>query len=362
VRRALIVALHLPHLHAYGGGERYLFVLGEVARERGHETVLIAPERPDPAGLELLGVRWEGEVLPAETDDAVTRNSAGADLFVASTVDVPPRSAARRSAAMVQFPHAARDRAAWRARAALARTLRRGRLRENLASYDLFLAYSRFAAEHVRRRLGVPAEVLAPASEVPGHEPRAEREPAALAVGRFAPGDHDKRHDLLVAAAGHVQTRPFVLRLVGGATPEDGERVGALRRLAAGRPVEVLANLPRAELRAHYDGDALFWHAAGHGVDVRRHPERVEHFGLVIVEAWARGAVPLVFPAGGPAELVRDGEDGLWWREPEELAALSDELLADAPRRAQLAAAGRARAHAFTRARFAERAVALLGL
>jgi glycosyltransferase involved in cell wall biosynthesis len=358
----VVVALHLPHLHAYGGGERYLFVLGEVARERGHETVLIAPERPDPGGLELLGVRWEGEVVLAEADDTVTRSSAAVELLVASTVDVPPRSAAARSAAMVQFPHAARDRAAWRARASLARALRRGRLRENLASYDVFLAYSRFAADHVARRLGVPAQVLPPASEVPEPEPRADRTPAALAVGRFAPGDHDKRHDVLVAAAGHVHTRPFVLGLVGGATPDDAGRVEALRRLATDKPVEVLPNLPRADLRARYDGDALFWHAAGHGVDVRRHPERVEHFGLVIVEAWARGAVPLVFPAGGPAELVRDGEDGLWWREPEELAALSDELLADAPRRARLAAAGRARAHEFTRSRFAERAAALLGL
>ena len=70
-------------------------------------------------------------------------------------------------------------------------------------------------------------------------------------------------------------------------------------------------DVPRDELLELYSRASLFWHAAGHGQDDRRHPERLEHFGITTVEAMAHGAVPLVFPAGGPAEVVADGRTWL---------------------------------------------------
>ena len=44
------------------------------------------------------------------------------------------------------------------------------------------------------------------------------------------------------------------------------------------------------------------------GEDAERHPERFEHFGISVVEAMAAGAVPLVFGAAGPGEIVQDGD------------------------------------------------------
>jgi len=40
-------------------------------------------------------------------------------------------------------------------------------------------------------------------------------------------------------------------------------------------------------------------------------PSRTDSFGLVLLEAWANKKANLVYRAGGPAELVRDGIDGL---------------------------------------------------
>ena len=47
------------------------------------------------------------------------------------------------------------------------------------------------------------------------------------------------------------------------------------------------------------------------GIDVFALPSRSDSFGLVLLEAWANGKPNVVYRAGGPAELVRDGTDGL---------------------------------------------------
>jgi glycosyltransferase involved in cell wall biosynthesis len=46
-------------------------------------------------------------------------------------------------------------------------------------------------------------------------------------------------------------------------------------------------------------------------IDLFALPSRTDSFGLVLLEAWANRKANLVYRAGGPAELVRDGNDGL---------------------------------------------------
>jgi glycosyltransferase involved in cell wall biosynthesis len=47
------------------------------------------------------------------------------------------------------------------------------------------------------------------------------------------------------------------------------------------------------------------------GIDVFALPSRSDSFGLVLLEAWANGVPNVVYRAGGPADLVRHGVDGL---------------------------------------------------
>lgn len=46
-------------------------------------------------------------------------------------------------------------------------------------------------------------------------------------------------------------------------------------------------------------------------IDAFALPSRSDSFGLVLLEAWANGKPNLVYAAGGPGEIVRDGIDGL---------------------------------------------------
>lgn len=59
-------------------------------------------------------------------------------------------------------------------------------------------------------------------------------------------------------------------------------------------------------------------------IDLLCLPSRTDSFGLVLLEAWANAKPVVVYRAGGPGELVRDGIDG--WVSPCDVRALSQAL------------------------------------
>jgi glycosyltransferase involved in cell wall biosynthesis len=82
------------------------------------------------------------------------------------------------------------------------------------------------------------------------------------------------------------------------------------------------------------------------GIDVFALPSRSDSFGLVLLEAWANGLPNLAYRAGGPAELVRDGRDGLLARcgDVDDLAAGIARLVGEPNLRHALGSEGRRRA------------------
>ena len=81
------------------------------------------------------------------------------------------------------------------------------------------------------------------------------------------------------------------------------------------------------------------------GIDAFALPSRSDSFGLVLLEAWANGKPNLVYRAGGPAELVSDGIDGLQAR-CGDVAGLAEQLrwlVTDPGLRGTLGEAGRVR-------------------
>lgn len=342
------VGLYDPHLATLGGGERYFLAVLEVAlRLPDAQVTVLSPERPDPVAWRRLGIEvTDGSFEWSPADEAaVTALSPQLDLLFAMVNDVPPLSRARRSVAMVQFPH--RSHTGQRAR--ILRALSLSRAPAALASYDRFICNSEFTRHHIRERLGVDALVVPPPVELPAAAP-ASKEPLILAVGRFFSGWHSKNQHVLLEALAALEAPGWRLVLAGGG--DDPGYVEEVRRRADGLPAEVRVDLPRPELLDLYSRAALFWHAAGHGQDARRHPERLEHFGITTVEAMAHGTVPLVFGAGGQAEIVEDGRTGLWWRSPAELAERTRELIGDGPQRERLAAAARQEARRYSPERF----------
>lgn len=179
--------------------------------------------------------------------------------------------------------------------------------------------------------------------------------PTVGTVGRL---QRWKRVELLLDAAARVLEREPEVRflVVGGGDPAvDPGYPEELRRRA-----EALGIAAAVTFTGHVDDAADRMST----LDVLAHTARQEPFGLVITEALVRG-VPVVAPSeGGPAEIVRDGVDGLLVDpvDSDAVATAIRTLLRDPERRRRMGAAGRARViERFTEARMAEAAWRLAG-
>jgi glycosyltransferase involved in cell wall biosynthesis len=342
------IGLYDPHLATLGGGERYfLSILEEAVRLPGASVTLLSPERVERSRFHRFGINVDDAVFGWERagDSEVTAASRHLDLLVVLANDVPPLSHARRSVAVIQFPH----RSHTGPRGQALRALGLSKARPALRSYRRFLCYSEFAREHIRGRLGVNAVVVPPPVEAAAVTTTV-KEPVILSVGRFFSDWHSKNQHVLVEAFAELEAPGWSLVLAGGG--DDAAYVERVRRAARGLPVELRLDVPREELLRLYARAGLYWHAAGYGQDERRHPERLEHFGITTVEAMAHGVVPLVYPAGGSAELVEDGETGRWWRTPAELVERTAALIGKERERDRLAVAAQAASGRYSPDRF----------
>jgi len=125
---------------------------------------------------------------------------------------------------------------------------------------------------------------LAPDEFIVGHLANASVEKGTVDLLRAASMAWAKGHRFRVLLAGPVMTN--FERFWNGFLPQDRViRLGEIR-----------------------DDQKQDFFAA---IDLFALPSRTDSFGLVLLEAWANGKPNLVYRAGGPGELVRDGVDGV---------------------------------------------------
>lgn len=241
--------------------------------------------------------------------------------------------------------------------------------RQRLRSYTVKTSISEFTRLWTRRRWGVDTQVIYP----PADEPSApmSKENLILSVGRFASHGVTKKQLEMVTAfrqmAATGASRDWEYACTGGLgqTPEDQQYFKNLGCLAGPHRLRVLANLPRADLRAHYRRAKIFWHATGLGEDEATQPDLAEHYGIVTAEAMVAGCVPVVIRRGAQAEIVEHGVNGFLWTTLGELQEYTALLIENEALREAMSDAARQRGRAFSReaflARFYELAAPLLG-
>lgn len=365
------VAIYNLYWSTYGGGEQ---VAGAIAQALvdDHEVVLLGPEPIEidttiaRLGVDLSGCGYQRVV----DDDTASAASADYDLFINTTYLSSTVNQAGVGLYYVHFPGQPRTtrqrvtQAVAGRGASLLHGVKVGRLQRIHAgferrthsidwvpSYTTFLANSTFTAQWVKRLWNVEAEVLYPPVR-PEVLPGAKTATIA-GLGRFFDPKfgHCKRQlDLLHAFIELEQhgSDGWRLELVGGADGSSRDYALAVRREAIGHEVGVHFNASRSLVHDTLAAASIFWHGGGFGENPEEHPERFEHFGIAVVEAMAAGAVPVVFGAAGPAEIVRHGVDGYHWHTPDELVSFTRQLIADPALLATMSANAQARAKAFT--------------
>ena len=356
------IGLYLYFKPASGGGERYLLTAAEALRPLGDIEVLCPHAFDLPALARAFALDLEGaRMVPHPwkrfhgARDWLARGRY--DLFLALDNHLAPLqlSLGRRGLFHLQAPPYEPP----------FHTPLRSKLK--LRTYDRVVVNSRFTATWAEKHgtAGLPIDVVYPPIDIASFR-AGEKKRRIVSIGRFFVGRHEKKHRAMLEAFRAFRAaggEGWELHFAGALREQNPEDVAYLEELRAESrdlPVELHVNVPFAEIRDLYASATLYWHAAGFGVDAEADPQHLEHFGMAIAEAMAAGAIPFVFPAGGPLEIVEEGRTGFFWRTPEELADRARHAIG-LPEAAQREIAARASASVqrFSKARFADEIRAL---
>ncbi|MBF6589748.1 MAG: glycosyltransferase family 4 protein [Ktedonobacterales bacterium] len=319
-----IIIAH-SHLDSFGGGERATLELLRHLSAR-HAVELWAGGYTPQATFAGLGDYPRRDISPL----GWLRDTPRADAVVAQTFGA--YLLALRHPRTVSYLHSLRSvylHGGWRPDLVARRALDH----RALDSAAALLANSTYTAEQAQRRYERPVAVVPPGADetlfaLPERVGR-----YALYVGRLVP---EKGLERLLAWSASV---PIDLVIVGAGT---AGYVAHLRALAGPR-THFTGPLTGAALAGAYDG-ARYLTFVPHA----------EEFGLAALDAMAAARPVLAAPEGGLAELVRDGETGLFARDARAFAVASARLLANEALCLRLGRTGRARAREYTWARFAQ--------
>lgn len=387
------IGLYDAYLATLGGGENLLAVFAELLEEEFPDAAVeIITHRENAVPLERLTERFgvileRTEVQQVEPgrrrhpvlfhplrrflhERDVAELSSQYDLFVNNTVFSVAPARSRYSIYMCMFPLTAEP---WELRQQPIRRrllspyvlLRRHLYRRWVGTYGVILGISHFTRHWIRRLWDLDSELLYPPVETSPRLSLERKGRRILAIGRFFPGNHNKKHDVLIEAMGALVDRGlegWELHLVGGRTPVEGTEayLEHLQSLAEGLPVYFHVDAPRRELEELLVTSSLFWHATGFDESQESQPEKLEHFGITTVEAMSHGCVPLAFHCGGQPEIIGHGDSGYLWRTRGELLEHSLHLARNPGVREALARAAHTRSLDFSREAFKRRARRLL--
>lgn len=198
--------------------------------------------------------------------------------------------------------------------------------RLKLANYS-FITHSEFTKKWLKK-FGINSQVIMPYLDKHFTDQNAElfkKDKIILSVGRFFSHLHSKRQDEIIKTFKLLKLsnpgfKDYKLILAGGLKKEDQKYFDYLKKLA-GNDCSIIfkPNVKLHELYKLYELSGYFWHFAGYGVDENIHPELVEHFGITPIEAMASGCLTFSYNAGGPSEIIKEGETGFLFNSTHEL-------------------------------------------
>lgn len=297
-------AIYNPYLDTLGGGERY--TMG-VARALVAKDYRVDVEWKDTSIKEKLEKRFGIDLSNVNFIENINRGDGYDVCFWVSDGSIPILRA-RKNFLHFQFPF----------KDVNGKTLLN---KMKFFRINKIICNSYFTKSFIDKEYGVKSIVIYPPVDVKEFRPR-RKEDLIFSVGRFSQLEQAKRQDVLIKAfkkffdSGYSDWK---LVLAGGTEVGVDDYVKKLRRSAKNYPIRILESPSFSQIKELYGKAKVFWMASGYGIEEKKNPKKVEHFGITTVEAMAAGAVPIIFAAGGHKEIIADGENGFLWKDTNSL-------------------------------------------
>lgn len=338
-------AIFNPYLDSLGGGERYTMTVAEVLSRRGY----------------VVDVEWKGGSIREKLEERFGKDFSGINFvndikrgdgydvcFWVSDGSIPTLRARKNLLHFqVPFHHVGGNN--------LLNKMKLFRINEIICN-------SEFTKKIIDREYGVESLVVYPPVPILQLKPK-HKENIILSVGRFSQLKQSKHQDVLVKAFkklfdGGLSGWKFVL--AGGVEVGLGNYIERLKKLSEGYPVEIVKSPDFKMLKGLYGSAKIFWSASGFGEDEERNPEKVEHFGITVVEAMSAGVVPFAYKAGGFKETIDDGQTGFLWSSISELIKTTGKFIGDSRKVRAISKNAQENSKKFSEEEFEKQVVSLL--
>lgn len=326
-----------PYLDTIGGGERYMLSIARALLEEGWNVEI---ETKSPELIEKAENRFGFSLKGLKAVETI-RKGEGSDLCVWLSDGSVPTLHSRKNILHFQRPFQDVDGRSFISRMKFFRISK-------------VIVNSEFTKGYIDSEYPVKSFVLYPPVDVDRFAP-SKKLKQILYVGRFSQLEQSKRQDVLLQAFlkfYKFQGAQWKLVLAGGSDVGRTDEIEILKEHATGHPVEIIENPPFDKVQKLFAQSTFFWSAAGFGADEKTQPQKLEHFGMVVVEAMSAGCIPLVFNGGGHPEIIEHGVNGFLWDKPAEMLFATKKLISDSAGCKQIAEAAKVRSQVFSYERF----------
>ncbi len=307
-------AIYNPYLDTLGGGERYTLTFAKVLADDGWIVDLqwggvdIKKSLEDRFGMDLSAINIINDVKRGDGYDV---------CFWVSDGSIPTLRA-RKNFLHFQVPF---------------HDVKGNNLlnKMKMIRINKIICNSMFTKAVIDKEYGVDSIVIYPPVPVDQIKPK-RKENLILSVGRFSQLKQSKRQDILVKTFKKMidqGLKDYKLVIAGGVEVGVSDYVDGLVEMSKDYPIDIVTSPSFKELVDLYGKTRIFWSASGFEEDENKNPEKVEHFGISVVEAMAAGCVPVVSSAGGHKEIVQNGVNGFLWDNTRQLMEYTNKLISD---------------------------------
>lgn len=338
-------AIYNPYLDSLGGGERYSIAVAKVLRDAGYSVNLswknpdIKAKLIDRFGIDISDINVVPDIKKGDGYDICFWVSDGS----------VPNLLARKNFLHFQVPF---------------QNVNGNTLLNRMKFFRIkkIICNSFFTKKVIDREFGITSIVIYPPVDISSFRP-GKKENIILYVGRFSKLLQRKRHDILIKSFKKLYDsgfKNFRLIIAGGVEAGAESSIDEHVKDSVGYPIKFVENPSFKELKKFYSISRIFWSASGYGIDELKEPEKVEHFGITVVEAMAGGAVPLVYSGGGHKEIVDDSVNGYLWKTPASLLYKTKNIIENPKLLRQISKEAVLKSHKFSYERFKREIIGLI--